>query len=252
MAPLIARPRGPWGFTLLEMILSIAIIASVAMLGSSLWIQSAETSSLAQSRERGLLLQRVGALLRDQWADRRALALPGEGEAEQRTGGVRFRPGLIGFTTARPILFTNAPLARVEYLVRERADGLLDLLYTEQRLLRFDAAPDDEERSEPPSVLAEEERRAAIVLLEGCEEIRMERFGPAQAPDEDAERDTDDGAEPEAEPEPERGGALVRSEWAGFAEDPDEQTEHRSDAVRIGVRYRGEEAVWVFVARPSR
>ena len=235
MAPLKITPRRrKAGFTLLEMILAVAVLASVAMLGSALWMQSGEASALSQSRERGLHLQRVGALLRDQWADRKVMTLGGE-ESRLASGGVSFGPGVIEFTSATPILHPESPLVRVRYLLRERDDGLIDLVYSEQPVLRFGSAETDLE-----------ERRSLMVLVEGCEAIRMSRFGPMREPEKDDEaggRRSEEDREQEMEQRP-----MRRSVWEAF----DEPIQGRTDAVRLDVRYRGEEAVWVFVARPSR
>lgn len=238
MAPLIdGRGRGS-GFTLLEVLLAVAVIASVAMLGSTLWVQASESSAMVQSRERGLRLQRVGSMLRDQWSDRRSLELPGESGPQRAMGGARFRADSFAFSTSRSILNPGSPLVEAEYLVRERPDGLFDLVYAEQGIERFAGAFDG---ADPRDAEIRASRRSAIVLLEGCEAIVLERFG---AP---AENDADDSERSDQE----EGGAPERALWMAF--DPDsEGGAVESDALRVSVRYRGEEAAWVLVARASR
>lgn len=222
------RRRG--GFTLLEMLLAAAVIASIAMLGSSMWMQATESSAVAQGRERGLLLQRIGVLMRDQWADRRALDLPGEDERSVALGGVRFGPDAIGFDTSRAILLTDAPLVRVEYRIVSREDGLQDLIYIEQAVTAFSDSGLNRESGGRSSA---EARRVAIPLLEGCRAIRMQRYGPIPSEDPDAD-------------------GPSRSAWSSFEMAESKEEELASDAVRIEVHYQGEEALWVLVARASR
>lgn len=235
MAPVTRGKRTKRGFTLLEVLLAVAVIASVAMLGSTLWVQASESSALVQSRERGLRLQRVGSLLRDQWSDRRALELPGESEAERAMGGVRFGAGSISFCTTRTILLPEAPLVAVEYLLREREDGLVDLLYAERLVVRFSGPAEESETASGDDASL---RRAATVLLEGCDAITLERFG---APAEIESGEEEEGASQ----------TRPRPSWMPFEPEGDEQ-EIESEAVRVSVRYQGEEALWVLVARPSR
>ncbi len=218
------------GFTLLEMLLAVAVIASIAMLGSSMWMQATEVSAVAQGRERGLLLQRVGVLMRDQWADRRALDLPGEDQGSVELGGVRFGPDAIGFNTSRAILLTDAPLVRVEYRIVSREDGLQDLIYIEQPVTAFS---DSGLNRESGGRSVAEARRVAIPLLEGCRAISMRRFGPIPSEDPDAD-------------------GPSRTAWSSFEVVESEGKPLRSDAVRIEVHYQGEEALWVLVARASR
>jgi prepilin-type N-terminal cleavage/methylation domain-containing protein len=227
---MIRSNRAQRGFTLLEMLLAVAVIASIAMLGSSMWLQATESSAAAQGRERGLLLQRIGVLMRDQWADRRALDLPGEDERSAELGGARFGPNAISFDTTRSILLTDAPLVRAEYRIVSREDGSQDLIYIEQPVASFSGAGSNGESSGQPSG---EAKRVATALLEGCRAIRMERFGVIPAEESDDERPS-------------------RMAWSSFETVESEDEELRSDAVRIEVHYQGEEALWVLVARALR
>lgn len=220
MAPLRRRSRVR-GFTLLELLLASAVMVSIAVLGTALWTQSAGASESAQRRDRGLRMQRLGTMLREQWSHRRLL-WPLEDGAD--AGGVLLGPESLEFVTASPILYLDAPLvvARYEW-GRAGLDGT-DLRYIERPVLEFGERPeadDDQEFTELNS------RR--LVLLEGCERVAVERFGMAPEGDDESEK-------------------TEKPAWHGFAKGD----EVGSDALRLTVRWRGEEAVWVFVARPSR
>lgn len=212
-------------FTLLEMLLAVAILVSVAGLGSVLWMQSTESAAAAVQRERGLHLQRVGTMLRDQWSARRAMVLPGE-ELPIGSGGVVFRADGFSFVSAMGVLEPSAALVRAEYRVVRRQDGLFDLHYEEVPLRRFGA-----------SELDRETVPMKLLLLEGCEAIVLSRYGLGA---DDAEVET-------GEVSGER-----RPGWHRFAAIDGEESKERTDALRLDVRFGGEEALWVLVARPSR
>ncbi|XHC24719.1 MAG: type II secretion system protein [Phycisphaerales bacterium] len=228
MAP-IAKRSTRFGFTLLEVVLAIAVLVAVASLGSALWTQAGDASLGAQQRERGLKLQRIGTFLRDQWSQRRVLDPLVDDEDEAGLPRIVFSETGVTFPTAKAMLFGDAPLVEARYEVRRRSGGRADLWYIESPITRFgsDAAVESRHGFEA-------ERREVLLLAAGSFEV--ERYGPPVADDEDAERDETEG------------GAGPRPGWFAFT---DAEAE-RNDGVRLTVRYSGEEAVWVLVARPSR
>lgn len=170
-------------------------------------------------------------MIRSQWSHRRALHPVGDDE--RAAGGVVMSSTGVEFTTAQPILFRDEALvtARYEWVTE---DGLrFDLRYLERPVRAFgseSAAQDGAGADEGFGGL----NTRQIVLLEGCDAIGVERFGGPAGSDE-PELDGD-----EADPD-------ERRWWAFDSTQPVD-----SDALRLSVRWRGEEAVWVFVARPSR
>ena len=220
------------GFTLLEMVLAIAVLVAVASLGASLWAQASGASVSAQERDRGLKLQRIGGFLRSQWTQRRVLDPLAADADEVSLPRVEISETGVAFPTALAMLFPEAPLVEARYELRRGIGDGTDLWYIESPITRFGPDPGAElsGRSAAP--------RRELELLR-ADSITLERFGPSpQATGTQGEEE----AELEAETtEPEAG-------WFQFGE----QAAARSDALRVTVRYAGEEAVWVLVARPSR
>lgn len=228
MAPVMRRTRRG-GFTLLEVVLAIAVLVAVASLGAALWTQAGDASLGAQQRERGLKLQRIGTFLRDQWSQRRVLDPLADDEDEAALPRIVISETGVTFPTAKAMLFDDSPLVEAQYEVRRRVGGGMDLWYAESPIRRFGSDASLESRDRFGT------ERRELRLLE-AESITAERFGPPVSEEDEAEAE-----ETEQGPEPEPG-------WFAFE---DEQAE-RSDALRLTVRYAGEEAVWVLVARPSR
>lgn len=219
MAPLkrSARVRG---FTLLELLLASAVMVSIAVLGTALWTQSAGASESAQLRDRGLRLQRLGTMMREQWSQRRVLRPMQDGAQ----AGVSLGPERMEFVTASPILYPQAPLVRARYEWGGAGENRFDLRYIERPVLEFGEALETEEDQEATAL-----NSRSMVLLEGCDAVLVERFG-------------------EAIEESGEGEGVRRPGWHAYATGD----EAEADALRLTVRWRGEEAVWVFVARPSR
>lgn len=228
MAPVARRTRRS-GFTLLEVALAIAVLVAVASLGSALWSQAGDASMGAQQRERGLKLQRIGTFLRDQWSQRRVLDPLADGEDEVSLPRIAISETGVRFPTAMAMLAPDAPLVEAQYEIRRRSGVGAELWYIETPIRRFGSDPAIEGRDRFRT-----ERRELLLLA--ADSIGVERFGPPVV-DEDTEEESD--SETRAEPKP---------GWFAF----EEEEADRTDAIRMTVRYAGEEAVWVLVARPSR
>lgn len=253
------RVRIKFGFTLLETLLALTIIAS--MMGLLAAIMGQADSWTSQGAEDGALLrlQRVGEAMRSQWADRRTSVV-----LEEDSSAAVTSPDRLSFTTATPLLFPEWPLVVATYIIEPDGSGGWDdgvrwrLVYQEARVSGMDSPPGE--------YALDVEGRSMFdsrVLLEGCRELAWERFGRAtwmerELEDED-EEGSDDGAREDdaAAPLAARGEARPGAvgiendrelRWRAF----DETVDRVAPAVRLVGEYEGERFGWVFVVRALR
>jgi type II secretory pathway pseudopilin PulG len=177
-----SRARRP-AFTLLELLLACAVFASIATLGATLYLQATRLGAAPLRAERSLELQRVVTLARDQWDNRRAMAL-GDDAAERPEAAsiaAQFAPGRVSFVTASPVLFPDWPLVSVTYSIEQTltaaGEPRFTLVYAETRIT---------DPSEPPDSAGNtpdgRRRSASIPLVGPCEALTLQRFGPETAP----------------------------------------------------------------------
>lgn len=175
--PIITRARG---MTLLELLLAVAILASLSALTASLWGQVSSWSRGDASLAETMRVQRVIELLRQQWGDRRRLVVAGAaggaryGSVEE---GVEIARDRIAFLTATPLLFPDWGLVHCAYVIEPDLssppgpESRFDLVYEESRIVRFDLViRGGVDRDGRPIT-----RRTT--LLKGCRNLRFERFG---------------------------------------------------------------------------
>lgn len=193
MAPLtrLRRPRVR-AFTLLEVLLAIALLGVLGALIATMWSQARDWTLENASAQRVLRLPRLTELLRTQWADRRATV--GAGRASE---AVRVGPGEVSFVTATPILFPEWPLVSATWRIVGDEDASTPdaerfrLDYEESPVTTF-TDPDAEQADGAEGAadsrnrrqrLASESRATIeprrIALLRGAEALALDRWGPA-------------------------------------------------------------------------
>lgn len=167
-------------FTLLELLLASAVFGSIAALGATLYLQSTRLGVGSIEADRSLTLQRVTALAREQWDDRRAMAAD-DASGLSPTVAALFAPGSVTFVTATPVLFPDWPLVLATYSIAHTDPGSGDtpraLVYTETRITDPSESPEAVGRT-PDG----ERRSASITLVAPCDELVLERFGPEREP----------------------------------------------------------------------
>lgn len=159
------------GFTLLEVILAMGVLACIALMVAILWSTLVRWQGDAADQQERMRLQRVTDLLREQWADRRMtrsmMAGGREYQIDDRT---------VSFVTTIPILFPDWPLVAVSYTIeRSQAAGSSTrhaLVYQERRITDVTAPPPPDDRDEQGRLLI---RR--MVLIDGASELAWQRFG---------------------------------------------------------------------------
>lgn len=194
--------------TMLELILAITILASITALIAALWGQSRDWARDSTEQFRAVRLQRVLELMRAQWDDRRAAIAPKAGAVVSAAA----LPNSVEFYTATPIIFTDWPLVRAAYRIEvvrgfDGAPDTYDLVYEEYPLRRAeqDAALDRDGGRDPAQlttaeqVIDDQSRGGAagsdglvrlngrgvsnrLVLLQGCAQLKFERFGALGTP----------------------------------------------------------------------
>lgn len=169
-------------FTLLELLVAVAILSAVFALVASLWSQASGWGADIERQSEGLRLQRVVAMMKDQWSNRRTSVALGRDKMPVVSTDTH-----LTFTTATPILFPDWPLVVATYRLERETEigrlGLWRIVYEETRVssarvssedlviepTRWDAGRDA--RGRPV--------RDRMVLLDGMPAVSFERFGPA-------------------------------------------------------------------------
>lgn len=163
------------GFTLLELLIAITILASISALVAALWSQTTAWAGENGMTLKTMRLPRVRELMRAQWADRRgAFRLSDSGES------VAAEPDKLSFVTATPMLFPDWPLVRAEYSIERDYDtpsGALPawrLVYTETRLADLSEPPEDAQELINKGM---GENVGRYVLLANVASLAFERYG---------------------------------------------------------------------------
>jgi prepilin-type N-terminal cleavage/methylation domain-containing protein len=175
-------------FTLLELLLSLTVLAVMTLLIATLWRQASDWSSDAASFDGAMRLPRASELLRSQWAERRtSYSITGKGHSLGITSE------RLTFVTAMPLLHPASPLVKVELIIEPDPTSsssfpLKRLRCSETPLIDVASASQpvasDESGRTPapirPSSIAAPVARV-ITLFDGCSQLAWEWFG--QAPD---------------------------------------------------------------------
>lgn len=252
------------GFTLLEMLLAVAVLSMVGVLVAAMLSQARELVADNARRDASLTISRVTRLMNEQWSDRRsAVSMGGGGQTYLAS------PTEIGFVTTRAILNTDSPLVRVRYrIVADAASAVederrYDLVYEETRVFSAAAADAFQDEAQEAEHLSWEDAERHV-LLRGCTEMAMERFRSvdqaAQEALEGERRGESGGGDSEARERLRAGGADAEQErlaelldevsagWVRY----DDASALPPAAVRISGKYQGEPFGCVFVGAALR
>lgn len=180
-----SRPSGPRAFTLLELILALAIFLSISLLIATMWSQAASWADDDATDLARIRLERALTLIRDQWSTRTNTA-----QLDDFGSAVATTHSTITFTSTTPILFPTWPIVLVEYSIERDLEshpgrtGLWKVAYSETRLSSPAAAPGDDAAEGRPSADAPRAGRdyRTMTLLGGCTDLAIERFGPLTPP----------------------------------------------------------------------
>lgn len=249
ITPRTARRRHRRGFTLLEVVLAIALLASMSVLIGALLSQTREWSEDAGSAGASLRVTRVIEALREQWGSRRtAVGITENG------GSMSLSPEALQFVTARPLLFTDWPLAIAEYRIEEDFTSSAGqgrrwkLIYTERRVTAMKDETSDK------TDLAGRALVESITLLSNCESLEWQRPPKPAATEPGADGSTEsEGAEPAsaprpAEPRPGEPDHFRRIEWAAVMPESTKEP----GMVRLSGERNKENFSCVLVVRASR
>ncbi len=246
----ICRRRRRRCFTLLEVVLAIALLASMSVLIGALLSQTREWSGDAGSAGASLRVTRVIEALREQWGSRRtAVGITENG------GSVSISPEALQFVTARPLLFTDWPLVIAEYRIEEDYTSSAGqgrrwkLIYTERRVTTMKDETSDK------ADLAGRALVESITLLSNCEALEWQRPPKPAAAEPSADGSTDsEGTEPASSPAPQaepRAGEpehFRRIEWAAVTPESTKEP----GMVRLSGERNKENFSCVLVVRASR
>ncbi len=223
------------GFTLLETLLAMTVVASMTVLIAQAYSIAHQAADGGAHLERAVKVQRVVRLIGDQWGDRRSLMLDGAEtkEASSDQVGPAFLPDRVRFVTATPALAMQWPLVEASYIIEQAeaeagAAPMWNLVYEERPITSF--------RTDRT---VHESKSAQLDLLAGCTGLRMEQF--IEDEDQSVSSTSD---------------APSRKQWIWMPfelRDVDESQEQVMPmAVRIVGEYQGEAVTCVFVAKALR
>jgi len=179
-----ANDGSPWhgrraGFTLLEVVLALSIMATITTLVAALWAQARSWGDQNASHLRALNTARVIETAQRQWTDRRQAVDLGVNGVK-----VTARPERIEFVTATPILRPDWPIVQAGYVIEPDAAGPGDtcsLWYEEARVWRFgETTQFDRQQITNPATGDEQPLRLRV--LSGVRGLRFERFGAGDLP----------------------------------------------------------------------
>lgn len=215
------------GFTLLELILAITVLATLMALIAAAWRNAGDWTRESEAQRRALLLPRVTDVVRSQWAERRTSL-----DLDKPGSSIHVGPARIEFVTSLPVLDRSLPLVVASYIIESDDSvgapaGTYRLMYKEQGIIDTGAA----QRSEG----AEAQRAGAssasggprvpgleapaprtTVLLGRCTELALEWFDNGdEARREAAKRAEEQSKQQESASQ---GGGLF-DEASGLAED---------------------------------
>lgn len=220
------------GLTLLELLVSMAILAAIVTLTAAIWAQARAWADEADGHAAAADVSQIRTLIDEQWSMRRLSAHLDTPEGPP----YRLLPDRLEFVTGDAVLEPEAGLVRASYVIESSGGGAQRVVYEEVPLI--DPALSVRPRS--GTVAAQSIRRTT--LLENCDDVRWERL--LQWTEEQ-----DNGAIPE-----------TRREWADGApprEDGDTTSETDEPAktevaFRLTGRSDGRWFGWVLVGADSR
>ena len=250
----IRRTRPRHGFTLLELLLAITILASISALVAALWTQTSAWAGENGSTLKTMRLPRVLELLQAQWADRR-----GAFRLDEAGSSVIAEPDRLSFITATPILFPDWPVVRAQYIVERDYDTppgappAWRLAYIETRLSDLSKPP---EEAEDLIAQGRGEDAGNYILLSNLASLSFDRFGVGNR------SILKNGSRVEAEeenPDPlEKQPSVLQNRTPDEAEDKQKWRPFADPfdglipAVRLVGEYEGEAFSCVFVIEGSR
>jgi prepilin-type N-terminal cleavage/methylation domain-containing protein len=169
------------GMTLLEVVLALTIMASLAGLVATLWTQGARWTDERAGHARALRLARALELVRAQWAERRVSL-----RLDEQGASVQAEAGGVTFITTSAVLTPEWPIVRATYSVEPPPHvpaTRRSLVYTEAPIIDPSAAQGRRRPDAGASTIPERPPEAPpirrVVLLAGVENLRVERFGKA-------------------------------------------------------------------------
>lgn len=244
---------------MLEVVLAVTILAAMSGLIATLWGQASRMAGDGGSQQRAMRLARVVEMMRSQWADRRTSV-----SLDRSGASVAIEPEGVSFITATAVLEPGWPIVRARYLVeRDYETGIgreagWRLVYEELPVVAVaeeQGVPGlkGEEIRDVPERRPESPREKRMVLLNGCAELRWERFGRAarvEAAEADRLKSGDEGTNgTDSSKEPAARSEAERTEmWREF----EEEWRGKSPAVRLAGQFEGKEFACVFVIGDSR
>lgn len=182
------RTRRAHGFTLLEVLLATAVLASVIALVSTMFVQAHAMAEDAVAGSGATRAQRVVQALRTQWATRRS-AMVGMSDAE----AILIKPDSIAFLTSTPLLYAGWPIVEASYTIELddvtgfAGESRYRLVYQERPVasVQTEAArwgeADDREEAESrrsfESFTPGDEGVRAMTMLRASRSLRFERYG---------------------------------------------------------------------------
>lgn len=249
-----SRTIGSRGFTLLELLLAITILASISALVAALWTQTSAWAGENGSTLKTMRLPRVLELMRAQWADRR-----GAFRLNDAGSSVIAEPDRLSFITATPMLFPDWPLVRAQYIVERDYDTAPGappawrLAYIETRLSDLSSPP---EEAEDLVAQGKGEETGNYILLSNLASLSLDRFGVGgrsilrKGSRVEQEEENSDSAQKQPSQLQNRtpDEAEDKERWRPFAE----RFDGLIPAVRIVGDYEGEAFSCVFVIEGSR
>jgi prepilin-type N-terminal cleavage/methylation domain-containing protein len=274
-------PPHPRAFTLIETVLAVSIIATIATLAAMVFASAASHAEAFAEEDQASRAARITDLAKVQWSNRRVIR-GAVTRADEDEGLIAFAHDGVSFVTTHPVIFKDWPLVHVTYRVVQEDDDTFSLLYLETRVI--------DTTGQDPVVggLAADgrARTGGLVLLERIPELRIERFGPAPLFlfDDDWKRESgldfviEDAADDDLNPQPASDTRirldneevvsialavqralfgdpfvpeLLRPRWRPFLS-TDYITESRPPAVRIIANWEGGQLACIFAARASR
>jgi prepilin-type N-terminal cleavage/methylation domain-containing protein len=154
------------GLTLLELLVSMAILAAIVTLTAAIWAQARAWADEADGHSGAAETSRIRLLLQQQWSMRRQNAHLDAAEGPP----FRLSPDRLEFVTGSAILEPESGLVRAAYIVETSDGGVQSVMYEEIPL----TDPALSIRPGAGTAAAQSIRR--VTLLTECSDVRWERL----------------------------------------------------------------------------